>query len=308
MLNTPNPANADETDVLETRASSTMAVFDTGFNELTPASFAFLAGANSVTIDKIVASLCRARSMTDQGPGLERVLKLVPTVDRDDRLGFSDMLPLLVASHRRIQGKVLQRAATSVGDQIAALVSFVWDCASAWVYSARLGAAIVIVELDDFCEYAGVDHIGFVIDELRAAATRLPLAVLAVAHLEARNLLTKNSRVQREVASKNAISSASEATISRSDECDFRNQSAKLDAAPNSPLTIIERVHRLRDPNARETIKEAIRARPGTPKELAERIAGHSATRQERARVRKLLQHLKEDGSVIEDNGRYRLN
>ena len=45
MLNTPSPANADETDVLETQATSTMAVFDTGFNELTPASFAFLAGA-----------------------------------------------------------------------------------------------------------------------------------------------------------------------------------------------------------------------------------------------------------------------
>ena len=58
MLNTPSPANADETDVLETQATSTMAVFDTGFNELTPASFAFLAGANFVSIDKIVATLC----------------------------------------------------------------------------------------------------------------------------------------------------------------------------------------------------------------------------------------------------------
>ena len=232
----------------------------------------------------------------------------MPTVERDDGLGFGDMLPLLVASHRRIQGRVLQRAATSVDDQIAALVSFVWDCASAWAYSARLGAAIVIVELDDFCEYAGVDHLGVVIDELRAVAARLPLAILAVAHVDARNLLTRNSKAQRELPLKSSHGSTSEAASHHSDDRDFHDRPARFAPAPNAPLLIMEKAHRHRDPNARETVKEAIRARPGTPKELAERIAGHSVTNRERARVRKLLQQLKQDGSVIEVDGSYQLN
>ncbi len=262
----------------------------------TDAPLTLLAGTDADMVDAFADRLFRTRGARDDGRVAVNVLEFAPIMDRDAIQNFRRAPSQQRPESWRIQGKVLRGANWRAEDQIAALADFVWDCASAWAYSQPGAGATVIVELDDFCEYVGTGHVLTVLYDLQSIATRLRLPVLAIAHVDVRNLLGSASDAQ----------AAGESDASY--ELPSRTAAGATQSASAPPPTAGETARRHRDPHAREQIAEAIRTAPGTPKQLAERIYGRMVTAKQRASVRKLLQHMRADGNIILRDGTYRLD
>lgn len=264
-----------------------------------------VSGGTPMAVDDHVELLTRYVTEAGQTTPTSSVLKIVPTVDGPDALRFGDLLPMFRPWHRRIRASVLTKAPPSPDVEVRAIVSLVREHTGAWGYDRAAGRSrIVIVELDDFCEFVGWAHVGQLFDELGIVASQFKISIVALAHSAAPQTLEGIWTTRPSVP----VMQATETDCSTPTKAGSSSNMPPSTSAgsPNEPG--VKLTAQKRKPNTREFLLTQLPSvgRGPRPKEIANRIFEENPTKQERARVRKCLQILKEQGVIEVENGGYR--
>jgi len=284
-----------------------LSIWDVGADRLVASSVALIAGVDALVVDECIERLMRTATNDRQSLAVTNALKLVPTVNRVDKLMPWDVLFTLSSLRHRIRGEVLQRGSRNPEIQIDLVTNFIGDCVAAWCYSFSGRAnCVVIVELDDFCEHVGSVHVGALLHRLRLIARQFRLAIIAVAHTAGASMLSSTFSSSHLSTHAEAYSQLTPHDLAQPNDCELRPADVKQVQSP-AKVTHISVTRRSRNPNARDLILEALMnsGHGRTPKDIAARLAGRDPSDSERANVRKLLQNMKRDGQVISHRGTY---